>query len=422
VYPASIPRSADILQTNRNVLIGLGMLAQEMLGASTVASGFACTPTSPTGMNVVVAGGRIYSLQQVDPLAYSTLPADTTDLIVKQGIVLGATTMSCPAPGTSGQSINYLLQASFVEQDANATVLPYYNSANPSQPFSGPSNSGNANYTTRQDTVQLTVKAGTPATTGSQTTPAPDSGCIGLWVVTVAYGQTTITTGNISQYAQAPLLSNSVMRGVQANSFNYGPDTGAANAYAVNYSPAVTSLLDGMVLTFEAAHANTTASTFSPNGITASPIVGGAHSALQGSEIASGSKCEVMWKANISSWVLLNSTGGSLQIPPSTQSNQAVNQSQVLGVGQNKQVLTGSRALGTNYTNSTGKPILVRVSASGSAAGSAIGFFIDGAEGQVSVATTSSGAIGVAETVPPGSTYSVTASGGATLVSWVEYR
>jgi len=94
----------------------------------------------------------------------------------------------------------------------------------------------------------------------------------------------------------------------------------------------------------------------------------------------------------------------------------------VIGVGQSKQVLTGSRALGTTYTNSTGKPITIHVAASGAAAGSAVGFFTDGVEGAVSVATASAGAIGVSAIVYPGSTYAVIASGGASLTSWIEYR
>jgi hypothetical protein len=324
-YSGSVPRSVDLLNTNRSTMVALGLLSQEIFGTSTIASGFAATPTSPTSLSIVVAPGRIYSLQEVDPLQYSTLPANTTDLIVKQGILSTATTLACPAPATSGQSVNYLIEAAFQEVDTDALVLPYYNSTNPAQPFSGPNNSGNANYTTRKDGVQLQVKAGTPATTGSQTTPAPDSGFVGLGVVTVAFGQTTITAGNIKAYPGAPLLGASLLQALQGNAYTYAADTGSANAYAANYAPAITTLVDGMTLEFEAAHANTTASTFSPNGITAAPILGGAHLALQGGEIAAGSKCVVMWKANISSWVLLESTGGTLQVGAGTQTNHAVN-------------------------------------------------------------------------------------------------
>jgi hypothetical protein len=325
VYPASIPRSVDLLQTNRNILVGLGLLAQEMLGTSTIASGFATAPTAPASLSVLVAPGRLYSLQEVDPLQYSTLAADTTDLIVKQGILLASSTLACPAPATSGQSVNYLVEAAFSETDTNPVVLPYYNSTNPTQPYSGPSNNGSANYTARQDTVLLQVKAGTPATTGSQVTPAPDSGYVGLFVVTVAYGQTQILTGNISQYPGAPLLGGSLLQGIQNNALTYAADVGVVNAYAATYAPAVTTLVDGMTLEFQAANANTGASTFAPNGISASPILGGAHSALQGGEIVSGSKCVVMWKANVTSWVLLESTGGAIQVAPGAKSSQAVN-------------------------------------------------------------------------------------------------
>lgn len=348
-YPGSIPRSVDLLQTNRNVLTALGMIAQEMFGTGTIASGFACTPTSPAGLTALVAPGRLYSQQATDPLQYSSLPADTTDLIIKQGIVNTSTILSCPAPSTSGQSINYLIEAAFQEIDANPVVLPYYNAANPSQPFSGPNNSGNANYTSRQDTVLLQAKAGTPATTGSQITPAPDIGYVGLWVVTVAYGQTTITAGNISQYPGAPLLGGSLLQAIQGNSFTYATDIGAANTYAANYAPAITALVDGMTLEFQAAFANTGASTFSPNGLTASPILGGAHLALQGGEIAAGSKCVVMWKSNISSWILLESSGGALQVAPATKTNQAPQRGSLLQVAPVVQTLP-SQAIGQNGT------------------------------------------------------------------------
>ena len=48
-------------------------------------------------------------------------------------------------------------------------------------------------------------------------------------------------------------------------------------------------------------------------------------------------------------------------VPTATTSGQAVNFSQVLGVGQTWQDVTASRALGVTYTNSTGKPIMVSV-------------------------------------------------------------
>jgi hypothetical protein len=111
-----------------------------------------------------------------------------------------------PAPVSSGQSIAYLIQAAFSETDATAVVLPYYNASNPASPYSGPANSGAAQNTQRVQSVFIGVKAGTSATTGTQVTPTPDSGFVGLYVVTVAFGATSIVNANIALYATAPFI------------------------------------------------------------------------------------------------------------------------------------------------------------------------------------------------------------------------
>lgn len=209
VYPGQIPLETDVLSSNRYAMIGLGMLAMDVLGAGTVAGGLACTPTSPASLNVQIGPGRLYSLQNVDNTAYSSLAVDTTHQIMKQGILADAAALGCPAPGTFGFSINYLIQAAYQDQDTNLVTLPYYNANNPTQAFSGPGNTGTAQATARKGIVALSVKPGTAATTGTQTTPAPDTGNVGLWVVTVANGATTITSANISLAPGAPFLSGS---------------------------------------------------------------------------------------------------------------------------------------------------------------------------------------------------------------------
>ncbi|PKO59710.1 MAG: hypothetical protein CVU24_14700, partial [Betaproteobacteria bacterium HGW-Betaproteobacteria-18] len=196
VYPGQIPLETDLLNTNKNMMVALGFLAQDILGINTLVSGLACTPNSPAALNVLVAPGRIYSVQNMDATAYSSLAADLVHSLIKQGISLDTTTLACAAPGTVGYSVNYLIQAAFSEVDANPVALPYYNASNPAQPYSGPNNSGTAQNTTRKDTIVLTAKAGVAAATGSQTTPSADAGNVGLWVVTVAYGQTQIIAGN----------------------------------------------------------------------------------------------------------------------------------------------------------------------------------------------------------------------------------
>jgi len=144
VYPGSIPLDSDLLSLNRNAMVALGALAQAVLGSGVVADGLACTPN---GMGVAVGPGSITQLSVVDALAYGSLSADAASPLVKMGINLAATNFALAAPTTSGQSINYLIQAALQEADTGAVVLPYYNAANPAQAFAGPNNAGTAQNT-----------------------------------------------------------------------------------------------------------------------------------------------------------------------------------------------------------------------------------------------------------------------------------
>jgi hypothetical protein len=207
VYPGSIPLDSDLLSTNRNTMVALGALLQATLGTTPVIDGLAVTPTIPASLSVIVSPGSITQATTVDQNAYGSLAADATDALVKMGINLTATTLTLAAPTTSGQSVNHLIEAAFVESDTSATVLPYYNAANPAQPYLGPNNTGTAQATSRIQRVQLQLKAGTPATAGTQTTPPVDNGWSGIAVVTVNYGQTQVTSANIAQASLSPALA-----------------------------------------------------------------------------------------------------------------------------------------------------------------------------------------------------------------------
>jgi hypothetical protein len=231
VWPGAMPLDTDLLTTNKNALIGLGLLALDLLGSGTCVGGAACTPTAPASLGVLIGPGRIYSLQNIDGTPYGSLPADTTNQIVKQGIQFGNVTLATPAPTTTGQSINYLIEATYQDSDTTPVALPYYNASNPAQAFT-------TQNTKRQGLLVLQAKAGTAATTGSQTTPSADTGFVGLYVVTVAYGQTTVTSGNIATAAGAPLIGLTTTT---------APAAGGAGALPATPAGYVTEMVGGQL-------------------------------------------------------------------------------------------------------------------------------------------------------------------------------
>ncbi len=207
VWPGAIPLETDILNTNRNCMVALGRLAMDVLGNSTLASGLICTPTAVPSMAVNIGPGAIYSLQNIDNAAYSSLAADITDQTVKQGILLASanTQLTMTAPATSGYSVIYLIEAAYSEVDTGAVTLPFYNSASPGIPFSGPANNGQPSFTKRAGTVNIQAKAGVAA--ASPVAPAVDTGFVPLYYVTLAYGQTAIATPDIALAPGAPFLN-----------------------------------------------------------------------------------------------------------------------------------------------------------------------------------------------------------------------
>ncbi|MEB0167943.1 hypothetical protein [Pseudomonas sp. CCC4.4] len=314
-YPGQVLPETALLQMAKDSMIGLAKLSALVLGTGTVANGFSVNSTNPASLQVVVSPGEIYSLTSVDTVSYSSLGSDVTHSITKQGILLNAMTLTCAAPTVVGQSVNYLIQATYQDVDSNPVLLPYYNSAMPSQPFSGIGNNGLTQNTSRAGAAIVQAKAGAIATTGSQLTPAPDVGYVGLYVVTVAYGQTVIASANISQSSSAPIMSSSLLQSIQAGTANYAADTGAANAYAANYWPAITTPVSGMPLHFLALNASTGPSTFSPNGMVALPLLNQRYSAIAAGQIAIGSLCSVKYVQTLNAWVLVSSLGNAV---PST--------------------------------------------------------------------------------------------------------
>lgn len=207
VYPGSIPLDTDILLMQRHTMVALGFLAQSVLGTSPVADGLACTATSPASMQVVVGSGSLSGLSVLDSQGFGTLPAEPSSPLLKMGINTGSTPFDLIAPTNSGHAITWLVQASLSEIDSGPAVLPYYNAATPSQPFTGPDNSGSAQLTQRLQRVQLQCKPGAAAPTGIQSPPPVDNGWVGLYLVTTSFGQTAISPANIAVLPNAPFLT-----------------------------------------------------------------------------------------------------------------------------------------------------------------------------------------------------------------------
>jgi hypothetical protein len=195
--------------------------------------------------------------------------------------------------------------------------LPYYNASNPTTAYSGPGGTGTAQNTKRAGQCVVSVKSGAAATTGTQTTPAPDAGCVGAWVVTVANGQTTITAGNISGYANAPFMPSGglLVGGLQYNGANSSVAGGTADAITGSFTPGITGLASGgLTLYVRAGNANaTTTPTFTPapGVIAAKTIVKGNGLALAPGDIAgAGHWIELQYDLTLDKWVLQNPARG----------------------------------------------------------------------------------------------------------------
>lgn len=227
---------------------------------------------------------------------------------------------------------------------------------------------------------------------------------------------------------------------VQGASHQSAVAGGTADAITGIYTPAITVLQNGMTLHVRAGAANaTTAPTFTPasGSIAAKAIVKGAGAALEVGDIAGAGHWLVLrYDQALDKWVLGNPARGvsalalasSAETRSGTVTDKAVTPAglsdSVLGSpGQSWQDVKASRALSTTYTNTTGRPIMVRVTTYSSTQASAGDFVVDGTT--VSRGTQPSVGYNVmhAVIVPDGSTYSVTQAGASgTVYSWSELR
>jgi hypothetical protein len=142
--------------------------------------------------------------------------------------------------------------------------------------------------------------------------------------------------------------------------------------------------------------------------------------ALNGTPVGSGG-------ASTGAFTTLSASGtanitGTASVGAATAAGNAPQWGQVLG-GNNASYHSenGSRALGTSYTNSNGRPIFVTVQATSTAAAALVAT-VSGVAVAVSTNQATTGTpIGFSFIVPTGATYSVTVSGGTgTISNWYE--
>lgn len=186
----------------------------------------------------------------------------------------------------------------------------------------------------------------------------------------------------------------------------YAVVAGTANALTAALSPSLGLIPAGTMFLLRHAAANTGAVTLALNGGPAKAVVRSNDIPLGAGNIpGAGSIGLYVYDLTLDKYVLLNPAPND-----------------VIGVAQTWQNLTGSRTAGTTYTNTTTRPIAVFARAVVTSASNALNLTVAG----VLVSSVGIGITGstmfVFGIVPPGATYSVTATGSASLDTWSELR
>lgn len=299
VYPDQVPFDTDILRSNQYRMVDVALLAQAILGLPLAAGGSfvglssgICTQNASPNMTVEIGVCALYSLQQMEPIAYGNLGPLSTPLIFKQFINMVAFNSSTLSGGTfvapsAGNWQYYLIQGQPQTTQINSVNRPYYNASNPASP------NFNAADDTEIDNIVFSVVAGTPSlkTGGLPALPAVSANNIGMFLVLVSDTTTSVTNALISgfpgSFVQYTLPQLPIA--VQNQAFNFaGTAGGTANALTGILNPIPAAYTTGMRAVLIASANNTNATTLSLNGLSAKNVVYTDGSALVGGEIKSG--------------------------------------------------------------------------------------------------------------------------------------
>jgi hypothetical protein len=473
-----VPNSSDLLYGWQRAMVALSKLAQATLGSGTWVTDLSISPG--TGLSITLGPAQAFVLAPVEATPYGALPADSNQ-ILKQYLLDGYQTISLAAPTTSGDAINYLLQLTPVTEDEGSVVLQYFDPANPDVAFGGPGNSGTSQATQRLNTLSVQLISGSTAPAGTQTTPVL-TGVIGA-VITVTAGQTSIAQTDITiAQGSAPLVSQKLPHTAVTNANNnfsapqsitgdlsatgtlsvangtagdiagvstgynntgltvgwnfsagqgevdllLGPQsgTGGLNIYALDSAGNFASTTPIFALT--QAGALTLGGTLSVQPGTSGNL------AVNYTQLTNGSLSPTLGNLTVNGTTTL----GATTVPEATAGSNPVPLDQVQSLiptlFSSVNDVTGSRALGTTYTNSTGKPMMVGVSlyidASPNGQRGQYGAYayVNGAQvtscGYYGYSAGGNIPNGLSFMVPPGATYQVNnaSSYGSSVQAWTE--
>lgn len=195
----------------------------------------------------------------------------------------------------------------------------------------------------------------------------------------------------------------------QQNAYAVAAASGTADAITASFTPPITTLTDGTMVEVRCPSTNATSTpTLQANATVAKGIVKGHNLALAPGDIPL--RAIFKYDITLDKWVLINP---ELSV-------------KALGVGQTSQSKTKSKALSTNYTNTSGSPIFVNVIASVLSPGACVVITVDGISyfGTSCYDVNSVHGSSCFAIVPNGSVYSAECStgGNGSLISWAELR
>jgi hypothetical protein len=178
------------------------------------------------------------------------------------------------------------------------------------------------NYAAGQMVVFKAAHANTGASTlavnGQAAQALVQGGGNALGASDIVAGQivAAIYDGTQFQMIPAMLPSNTATpAGIQTEAYTFAADTGAANAYAVTLSPSPPAYAAGQLVVFQAANANTGASTLAVNGQSSQALVSNGGTAFVGGEITAGQIVSAVYDGTQFQLVGAVGAGGELALP-----------------------------------------------------------------------------------------------------------